>query len=283
MDFLYTEKENQIEITGYTGKDADVAVPGWINEKPVQSISAKAFLSQTGIRKLTLPDTIVEIGDWAFCHMKNLEKLTLCSMPGFGRQVFKGCQVKEIEVAGLGEPGAWKLVAAGITFWKESFEVLQEAFEKDSLEIWLSGYDEALLLYLNQPDDIGFVPGFVGWFDDSDVDVEREKYCALKRTEKGLLALERLCYDKALSDKQREAYTKYLFSQSRETLLSVVCGEVVSHNVDYVKTFERHGGCKAVDVGILLEAMRDADPEVTAFLLSIKAEEGEAFFESLAW
>jgi len=258
-----------------------VCVPEEIHGKPVAFIAPKAFLSQTGIEKLTLPGTVTTVGDWAFCHMKHLHKLVLSSVPVFGRQVWKGCQeLRAVELTGYAQGGLPKLIASAIPFWPESFCTLQEALEAGDLLRWYGGFDDAFTGFLHQADETGFVPGFVGWFDDSDVDVEREKYCKQMRETKNMLVLERLRYDKELSDDAREEYRAYLLGQ-KEGLLPVLCGEKCAHDVEYLKVFEEIGGLKVVDAGTILEKMDFPDPEVTAFLISFTQGSEGAVFEEL--
>lgn len=282
MDFAYVEKSNEIEITGYLGKDADVTVPTLIDGKPVTRIAAKAFLSQTGIEKLTLPATISLVDDWAFCHMKNLRRLTLGAIPAFGRQVWKGCLlVEEVELVGIVQEGFSNLLAASISFWNDSFFVLQGAVNRQNMQEWYLAFDETLSIYLHKADDVGFVPGFVGWFDDGDVDVERENYCNSKRVEKLKLLLMRLRYDFGLRKEDQKQYVEYLFRAKPGDLMTLLCGTMCSHDVEYMKVFERIGGLKRVDAGTLLDRLDSPDPEVSAFLLSVTEADGDAFFDSL--
>lgn len=55
-----------IEITMYNGTDTVVTVPSEFEGVPVTSIGPQAFYGDSAITDIILPDTITEIGDYAF-------------------------------------------------------------------------------------------------------------------------------------------------------------------------------------------------------------------------
>jgi hypothetical protein len=57
---------NQLEITGYSGNGGNIAVPSEIDGKTVVSIGSNAFRNNLNISNITMPDTITNIGDYAF-------------------------------------------------------------------------------------------------------------------------------------------------------------------------------------------------------------------------
>lgn len=92
--FEYNIKDNQVTITKYLGKkgkDVDVIVPSTLSGYPVTAISAKGaygvFDGMT-LRSITLPDTVVEIGDLAFFRAW-ISKITMSSnVQVIGRKAF---------------------------------------------------------------------------------------------------------------------------------------------------------------------------------------------------
>ena len=87
-------------VTCVEGQASRIEVPEQIEGCPVAVIERKAFLSRKTLHTVTLPDTIEEIGDWAFAHCDNLREI---SLPGkdirFGRAAFKNCgKLKRIMV-----------------------------------------------------------------------------------------------------------------------------------------------------------------------------------------
>lgn len=63
--FLWEQTENGLTITGYTGTDDTVTVPGQINGQTVTAIAANAFLD-AGCRTVILPDTLLIVEAGAF-------------------------------------------------------------------------------------------------------------------------------------------------------------------------------------------------------------------------
>ena len=75
--FVYETYKKGICIRKYRGVGENAVIPPVIDEKPVIAIERKAFLSCKTIREITLPDTVVEIGDWAFAHAEGLRFITI--------------------------------------------------------------------------------------------------------------------------------------------------------------------------------------------------------------
>src|SRR5690606_25007640 len=65
-DFTYTSDGSAIIITGYTGAGGEVAIPDIIEELPVRSIGTRAFMLKTTLTNVTIPDSVISIGERAF-------------------------------------------------------------------------------------------------------------------------------------------------------------------------------------------------------------------------
>ena len=86
-----TEQEKAI-VTGFRGFAATLSLPSRIQGYPVTAIDRKAFLSQKSLCGICLPDTIQEVGDWAFAHCGSLAEISFPKREvRFGRAVFKDC------------------------------------------------------------------------------------------------------------------------------------------------------------------------------------------------
>ncbi len=102
-EFAYIEFEDHIEILGYEGTNTIVEVPPTIGGKPVTSVrlgqtenveTTNRFL---GVKKIILPSTVKELGEYAFGYYTQLE-----SIEGLeyierikGASIFTFCGVKE--------------------------------------------------------------------------------------------------------------------------------------------------------------------------------------------
>lgn len=62
-------------ITGYTGNDEYIAIPDAYKGKKIRRIEARAFMSK-GLRSVTIPEGIIEIGENAFAN-NQIEELVL--------------------------------------------------------------------------------------------------------------------------------------------------------------------------------------------------------------
>ena len=99
------EDENKIIIYQYDGFDKEIKIPSKLDEKTVIGLDEKCFsngvkFSDTQILKITIPDTIKSIGDYAFSELSELETILIPkSVEKIGNHVFEGnSKLKEIIV-----------------------------------------------------------------------------------------------------------------------------------------------------------------------------------------
>jgi hypothetical protein len=69
--FNYTTTNGTVTITGYTGTNDDVVIWSTIGSLPVVSIGTSAF-NGSGITSLTIPDSVANIGAYAFSAADNV-------------------------------------------------------------------------------------------------------------------------------------------------------------------------------------------------------------------
>ena len=74
--FTYTTNKRTITITGYTGSGGAVTIPGTINGLPVTSIGNYAFARHPTLTSVTIPDSVTNIGDYAFTAVDSYSSLT---------------------------------------------------------------------------------------------------------------------------------------------------------------------------------------------------------------
>ena len=95
-DFTYeVSVGGTVTITGYTGTSGVVVIPPIIDNKPVVSIGASAFIAfslKTPLTSVTIPDSVTSIGNSAFYNSNGLTSLTIpSSVKSIGTQAFYGC------------------------------------------------------------------------------------------------------------------------------------------------------------------------------------------------
>jgi hypothetical protein len=103
QDFTYTNNNGAITITGYTGPGGDVNIPGTIDGLPVTSIGPSAFMSQSSVSNVSIPNSVANIGDDAFAFCGGL---TNASIPDgvtyLGDEAFFACSSLVSLTIGLG-------------------------------------------------------------------------------------------------------------------------------------------------------------------------------------
>ena len=86
-----TNADNTLTITGYTGSNGVVMIPGTIEGLPVTSIGDWAFYA-TSVTNILIPDTVTNIGDGAFFDCQSLTNVTIgSSVTSIGDWTFAFC------------------------------------------------------------------------------------------------------------------------------------------------------------------------------------------------
>jgi len=95
-DFEYYIEDEEVTITAYIGEgtwnpDCFVVIPSTIEEYPVTKIGEEAFFGMCA-SSLIIPDTVTEIGDYAFSHCWNLKTIRIPnSITIWGENTFSNC------------------------------------------------------------------------------------------------------------------------------------------------------------------------------------------------
>lgn len=270
------------EVTGFNGLASEVTVPESIEGCPVRTIGKKAFLSRKNVRRIRLPQTVEEVGDWAFAYCDSLEEVWLPRREiRFGRSVFMECgRLKRIALQGY--DGEAELLAAAVTAFDAYYLLaLREAGTKE----WLEKWDAKLAAVLHTPDREGYSRQVLCGEEDYGSTDERA-YVSGRRKAKVRLALLRLLFPQELSAPLRRELEQYLLDHTKggesEETWQVILQE---HGEDrpYYSLFADLGCINAENLeGILADTGEDY-PEMKAFFLRYREEKlGMAnFFDSL--
>ena len=294
------KQDTYYTYTKYSGADKEVHLPEQVDGLFMNAIGAKAFLSCKTIEKLWLPDSIREIGDWAFAHMKNLKEIALpAETIAFGKQVFMGCeQLTRVHVVvkhredgekdkeSPDEAKAWECsLYEGLEYFLATMFCHFESGQLMDLSIlqteegqkkWLEKYDQVLCEYLAEDDAVRFVPAFIGWFDVEDLDEQKKRYVNQVKCKKLEITLQRLLYDANINESTKRQLAKYVEEREKSMLeLFQDREKELGNDIRYYKLWNTIGGLKNDQARILLEANDWADTEIKAYLLNIQLQKDE--------
>lgn len=281
----YTVQDNYIILTEYRGRDISLTIPECVDGKPVTVIGKKAFLGAKGLQKLVLPESLMQIQDWAFAFCSNLESLTLPRKKlDIGQGIMKDCfKLQQIIIAD-DEPEA-----EGISYLLAAVMNKLEAFylfdpSAAGSRSWLEQWDARLMSMMEQEDTEGFSKMLLcGEEDYGSKDNNLDYYVEQKRRFKVRLAMLRLIYDTGLKPSVRDKLLSYLQShkkgESSEETWKVVLEE---HGDDrrYYQFLLDNGCITEENSDAILSDMGERHTEMKAFLMnerSVKSKREDAF------
>ena len=303
----YTVSESGVLVTRFQGTAARVTVPAAIEGRPVRGLFKKAFLSRKDLRRVTLPDTLEEVGDWAFGYCSGLVQVTLPQKQiRFGKSVFLECgslqRIRLIsappsegsaEIFGESVPDSGtgkdsgecvpQLLAAAVRVFDAYY--LLEPLQAGSGE-WLEKWDARLTAFLHTPDQEGYSRQVLcGEEDYGSTDLGA--YVREKRKGKVRLAFLRLLLPLGLKETLQKELEEYLVSHtkgedSQETWLVVL--EEHGDDRGYYSLFARLGCLRPDNLGDILADIGEGHPEMKAYFLKCQGGGSgpEDFFEGLS-
>ena len=281
----------------YNGHDSQVLLSSPA-EDPITVIAPKAFFGCKQIEKISLPDTVTDIGDWAFSHMFSLQELDIpATSIRFGRKVFLDChKLRRVNPFPdqSGNPGLPYFLADTATVFadKNHFDPVSAASASTHIQ-WVSTYDRLLTAFLKEDDLVGFEPVFYGWVNDEDADVsQKPNYLLKQRTAKVRMAFRRLEHDLYLAEADRTILENYLkehmpwgsqpFGHTAVWDLLPVCydQELLPYQI-----LEKAGALPTEHIPQLVEHLADVSPEIIAWLLHYQQKNKQEFdfFDSLSF
>lgn len=270
--FAYIPYKNGVSIKRYRGIAKKAAVPAYIDEKPVIAIEKKAFLSCKTIKEITLPDTVTEIGDWAFAHAEQLRTIMIPNHAlTRGKEMFLGCvRLREIIInthEDLNGFGLGRMLAMAVT-------VLHDYFLFDPLDVgndaWVSRWDAKLLDLIRLDDLDGFEELWTcGEEDYEGKDYDIKSYPVEKRKMKLRMVYFRLLHPYKLSLQMESELKNYLKATSESW--DIIREEHVD-NLEYYKLFADAGCITEENFDFLLTDLADSGAEIKAYMLKYKEE-----------
>lgn len=269
------------EITGYRGKDTEMAVPSVIDGCPVICIGKKAFLSNKLLKEISLPESVVRIDDWAFAYCAKLTRVILpYHRMEIGQGIFKECFLLEEIVDESADAGEKKTVdtaflLAAVMSRLDAFYLFD--FESAGTPEWMAQWDGRMQTLMEREDTEGFSKMLLcGEEDYGSRENNLDYYTEQRRREKVRLAMLRLMHDYGLKQEVREKLQQYLLShikgyETEETWRVVL--EEYGDDLRYYQFLTQIGGVTADNFQSMMEDMGQAHTEMKAYLMKYHGEQ----------
>lgn len=269
------------EITGYRGKDTEMAVPSVIDGSPVTCIGKKAFLSNKLLKEISLPESVVRIDDWAFAYCAKLTRVILpYHRMEIGQGIFKECFLLEEIVDESADAGEKKTVdtaflLAAVMSRLDAFYLFD--FESAGTPEWMAQWDGRMQTLMEREDTEGFSKMLLcGEEDYGSRENNLDYYTEQRRREKVRLAMLRLMHDYGLKQEVREKLEQYLLShikgyETEETWRVVL--EEYGDDLRYYQFLTQIGGVTADNIQSMMEDMGQAHTEMKAYLMKYHGEQ----------
>lgn len=281
-----------LEIVSYEGEDIYLTIPEKFDtgegEKPVVSLGKKAVLSCKTVRQIRLPDTIEEVGDWAFAYCDELREIRLpCKEIRFGRGIFRECgRIRRVIVEGK-PADIGGLLAASVTLLDAPYLF---APLRCGDEDWLRQWDARMLQLLRTADRDGYSKMVLcGEEDYGSRENNLDYFLNQKRKSKVRIAFMRLLHPSGLQDEVRLELEDYLRDHTADSgrakertkegedagawdeTWQVLCSEH-GEDSEYYKLFTEIGCLTEENFDRILSEAGENYPEMKAWFLKYKEE-----------
>lgn len=99
-DYVYMAKDDGIRIREYKGNEEEINIPDKIDGKPVISLGYNSF-EKISAKKVYIPDTVLEIDEYAFWDCEELEEVSGCAgVETINDRAFECCKnLKKVAMA----------------------------------------------------------------------------------------------------------------------------------------------------------------------------------------
>jgi len=188
----------------------------------IREIKSKAYLGERSIRELILSKEVEIIGQWAFAHMKALQRLKVPRRElTMEKEILLGCDNLQ-EIVIVEDDGTENKEEAALLGCAIRLLGKQELFAPMQVgtPLWYEKWDEIVIAFLHEEDGERFIPVFFGGEEDycKDEATDLEMYCQMIRRRKLTLCFERLKQPKCLAEDKKKQYRAYIEQCCRERL-----------------------------------------------------------------
>lgn len=289
----YVEDGGEIKISGYRGRDIEIVIPDTIDDLPVTALLKKAFLSVKSVRKVVLPYTVTDLGDFAFAFCSNLQSVTLSEkVEEIGAVVFKECAaLKEIHVISENaddipqkkEMDYAHLLAATVGILEAPFLFRPgQIYDID----WIRQWDVRMMNIMQVDDMEGYSKLLLCGEEDYGSDENHpDVYKSSRIKGKIRLAMLRMMHDYGLTEERKDFLCKYLMQYKKGQETEETWQVVLNEHGDEKEYYDLLMELALVDhqnLQGMLKDMGDQHAEMKAYLLNF--DEGSTsndFFDGL--
>lgn len=278
----YIPYKNGVSIKRFRGIGDSVIIPENIDGLPVIAIEKKAFLSCKTLHKVVLPDTVTEIGDWAFAHADKLKTVVIPNHElARGKELFLGCKrLSEIILSGTEEEiqkdhedGIGRMLAAAVT-------VMHDYFLFNPLDVrtdeWVKRWDDKLTNLLKLDDLDGFEELWTcGEEDYEGKDYDIKSFPVEKRKMKLRLVYFRLLHPYKISDSVKDELEEYLAVHTKGTKEPEGWEIIIKEHpedIRYYEVFTSAGCVNDENFEELLADMENTGAQAKAYMIRFQEE-----------
>lgn len=295
----YAALDDEVYIIEYSGHDTELAIPNTIENKPVTAIAKKAFLSNKMIRELYLPDSILEIGDYAFARCDRLKKIGIpYSDLKLGQGVLLECsQLEQIidvrvdtnstlyndldnnsafTVRNIGHDAGYNKKTLDVSYLLAATVGILDAFYLFDLtqagsDEWFTNWDNRMKSKLEMDDSEGFSKMLLcGEEDYGSNETDPEYFKHMKRMSKVRVAMLRLMHDYKLAEDVKDKLKAYLIMHIKgckyEETWDVV-REEHGDDKEYYEFLTSIGAVNESNLYGMLNDLGDRHTEMKAYLM----------------
>ena len=252
------------------GRPVTLALPRRLPDGgELREIAAKALLGQTQLTSLTIPDSVIKIGDWAMAGCRSLNEVHMpeCIL---GKGVFRDCAALVHLYVGEAHDTSALLAEAA----RQDAAYLLQAGSIGSTE-WYAAWDRWLKTFLEETDQEGYT-GQVPCGEEDYWNFDVAAYESARRMEKAQRSLLRLKNPAFLGEDFREELRKYIRGHSAGSPLGNEAWQLIltrhAEEEDWYAAFAEAGGLDLEDPETLIADIPDSFAAMKSFFLRFIAD-----------
>ncbi len=276
---VFDEKGGEMSLERVTGSFSVLNVPAEAEGIPVTRILKKAFLGKRTVKKIILPDSVRNVGDFCFAHCVNLSEIVM-PVCVTGEGIFTGCRsLQKITLPGLSEDMT-VLIAGAVRNGAPAHLSDIERISDDFLAKW----DAWAISVLEAPDDEGFLNQILCGEEDYGSS-DKGAYESSRRVLKASLSMLRLLHTESISEKASEIYTDYIYDHRMGSPLgseSWIAVRELHPDKRHFDLLTRLGCVDDTNRDMMIRELGDDRQELKSLLVKSSGEEAsDRFFSSL--